>query len=52
MTATYPAIYNMFGRRYADLTTSTVRLADNTIRIRHVKASIVEIEFSLQMVGL
>lgn len=50
-TATFPSIYNMFGRRYPDLTSAIVRIADTRITIEHVKAANVNIEFKLQMVS-
>lgn len=49
---TVPANYNMFGRRYPDEKSITVRLYDSKIKIVHANASSVDISFSLQMVGL
>jgi hypothetical protein len=51
-TATFPSIYNMFGRRYENITTATVKLFSNIIEIEHKSASVVQIGFKLQMVGL
>lgn len=51
-TITVPSNYNMFGRRYSDLTSMTVRLYDGKISIEHKNAASVDISFTLQMVGV
>jgi hypothetical protein len=51
-TATFPAGYNIFGRRYSGLTTCKVKLYDNEITMAHSNLGSIEIGLSLQMVGL
>lgn len=51
VTSTFPSSYGIFGRRYHNTTSASVILYNNIIRLTHVRASIVDIEFSLQMVG-
>jgi len=51
-TATFPAGYNIFGRRTSGLTSCKVKLFSPTIKQNHVNLGIVEITFTLQMVGV
>lgn len=50
-TITVPSNYNMFGRRYPDETSITVRLYESKIQIEHIGPASVDISFTLQMVG-
>ncbi len=51
-TATFPASYNLFSRRYEGLTTATVKLFSNVVKVLHISQGRVEINFSLQIVGV
>ena len=50
-TATFPASYNLFSRRYEGLTSATVKLFSEVIKVLHIAQGRVEINFSLQIVG-
>ena len=49
--ATFPASYNLFSRRYEGLTSATVKLYSNAIKVVHGSVGSVEISFQLQIVG-
>lgn len=51
-TATFPLGYSIFGDRYTGITSCTVRLYEPILSIVHRGLNTVEIEFSLQMVGV
>jgi hypothetical protein len=50
--ATFPDSYHIFGRRYSGMTTCKVRLYEPILNVTHVNYESVDIEFTLQMVGV
>lgn len=51
-TATFPDSYHIFGRRYSGMTTCKVRLYEPILTVSHTNYESVDIEFTLQMVGV
>lgn len=51
-TATFPDVYNIFGRRYEGLTSCKVKLHSNILKVTHDNYHEVTIELELQMVGV